>query len=158
MLKLRNLVLLLTLAVFGLACKKDKYDPAKQLVIDEEIIRNFIAAENLQMQRHESGIYYQIIAPGVGDVVYSPNTRVSCNYEGRLLNGSVFDKSKANTPVGFNLNQVIEGWGIAIPLIQKGGIIRMIIPSVYAYKNTSPGSGVPKDAVLDFTVELVNVQ
>ncbi len=156
MLKTRILLgLILIVGAFS-SCKKDEYDADKQLKIDDALIVDFIAKNSIVAVKHNSGIYYQIITPGSGNTVFTPSTSVSVNYEGKLLSGAVFDKSSAIAT--FTLGNLIQGWQIGIPLIQKGGRIRLLIPSTLAYKNTSPGSGIPENAVLDFTIDLINAQ
>ncbi|WP_026897824.1 FKBP-type peptidyl-prolyl cis-trans isomerase [Daejeonella oryzae] len=139
------------------SCKKtSSVDPEKQFAADEVLIKDFIAKNNITAIRHESGVYYQIIAPGSGSTIYSANTSVSAKYKGRLLSGSVFDEATAN-PISFKLGGVIVGWQIGVPLIQKGGKIRLLIPSAYGYGQSSAGS-IPANSVLDFDIELVDVQ
>ncbi len=135
------------------SCTKDDYDPAKQAVKDDARIVAFIAEKNINATKHDSGLYYEIITPGTGASV-DANSTVSAKYKGTLLNGNVFEE--ATSPISFPLNRVILGWTIGVPLIKVGGKIRLIIPSTLAYGNTSPGAGVPKNSVLDFTVELVS--
>lgn len=137
------------------SCKKDKYDAEKQAKIDDALIVDYIAKNGIVAVKHNSGLYYQIISSGAGATVTTANT-VSVDYEGRLLNGTVFEKS--DKTISFPLNRVILGWQIGIPQIKKGGEIRLIIPSTLAYENTSPSPSIPKNSVLDFTVKLVNVQ
>jgi len=136
------------------SCKKDSYDPEKQAAVDDGLIKDFIAKNSIAAVKHSSGLYYQIINPGSGALVSVSNT-VSVGYEGRLLNGNIFDKSPQ---ISFPLSNVITGWQIGIPLIKRGGKIRLIIPSVLAYGNKSPSTDIPKNSVLDFTVDLINVQ
>jgi FKBP-type peptidyl-prolyl cis-trans isomerase FkpA len=52
---------------------------------------------------------------------------------------------------------LIIGWQIGIPYIQKGGKIRLLIPSYYGYGNRAAGS-IPANSILDFTITLSNVQ
>jgi FKBP-type peptidyl-prolyl cis-trans isomerase FkpA len=149
------LALLLIVAVVS-SCKKDKYNADTQLTIDDALIVDFLAKNSIIAVKHSSGIYYQIITPGSGSVSFSKSTNVVVNYQGRLLDGTPFDQSAA--PVSFTLGNLIPGWQIGIPLIQKGGKIRLIIPSTLGYKNESPSSRIPKNAVLDFTIDLINAQ
>ena len=148
------LVFFLAVGAFS-SCKKENYDPEKQLVADDVLIRDFIAKNSIVAIKHSSGVYYQIITPGTGNVIYTGATQVTVNYEGRLLNGSVFDKSI--TAATFSLGGLIAGWQIGIPLIQKGGKIRLLIPSTLAYMN-QVRKGIPENSVLDFTIELTNSQ
>jgi FKBP-type peptidyl-prolyl cis-trans isomerase FkpA len=156
MLKTRILLgLFLIVGTFS-SCKKDKYDADEQQRKDDALIVDFIAKNSIVAIKHSSGIYYQIITPGSGNVSFTSATSVSVNYEGRLLNGAIFDKSA--TISTFTLGNLIQGWQIGIPLIQKGGRIRLIVPSTLAYKNTSPSTAIPENSVLDFTIDLINAQ
>lgn len=148
-------MLLLVVGVCA-SCKKDEYDADQQLKIDDAQIVDFIAKNSIVAVKHESGIYYQIITPGTGNFTFTGSSNVTVKYEGRLLNGSVFDKS--TTGATFVLNKLITGWQIGIPLIQKGGKIRLIIPSTLAYRDQSPSASIPANSVLDFTIDLINVQ
>ncbi|MES2650621.1 MAG: FKBP-type peptidyl-prolyl cis-trans isomerase [Bacteroidota bacterium] len=148
------LVLLLVVGAFS-ACKKEDYEPEKQLAIDDALIKEFIAKNSIVAIKHSSGIYYQTLTPETEPVNYTGSTRVTVNYEGRLLNGSVFDKS--TSAATFALGNLITGWQIGIPLVKKGGKIRLLIPSTLAYMNQAR-TGIPENSVLDFTVDLINVQ
>lgn len=153
MLKTRILLgLFLIVGAFS-ACKKE-LSPEKQAEKDDKLITDFIAKNNIPAIKHSSGLYYEIKTQGSGAKPTTSST-VSVNYTGKLLNGNVFDQS--NAPVSFGLNRLIVGWQIGIPLISKGGSIRLIVPSALAYGPASPGLGIPKNSVLDFEITLVDV-
>jgi FKBP-type peptidyl-prolyl cis-trans isomerase FkpA len=154
MLKTKILLSLFLIVGAFSSCKKDNYDAEKQAKTDNALIVDFIAKNSIVAVKHSSGIYYQIITPGTGNVTMNASTNVTVNYEGRLLNGSVFQASSGTFPLG----NLIQGWQIGIPLIQKGGKIRLIIPSALAYQNQSPSASIPANSVLDFTIELINAQ
>ncbi|MHB1178757.1 MAG: FKBP-type peptidyl-prolyl cis-trans isomerase [Daejeonella sp.] len=155
LINLKNLVLLtLPLLLLLGSCSKDTVDPEKQAQQDEATIVKFLADKNIAAQRHSSGVYYQIINPGAGNITYSSNTTVSAKYAGRLLSGVEFDKSAQ--PIAFKLGGVIAGWQIGVPLIQKGGKIRLFIPSGLGYGVNGSGP-IPANAVLDFDIELADV-
>ena len=138
---------LLVSVVFA-SCKKEENS--------DKQITDFIQKNNINAVKHSSGLYYKIIKPGSGSFGYPANTQITIKYEGRLLDGTVIDNGggKENT---FALNQLIEGWKIGIPLIQKGGEVRLIIPPNLAYGSQATGP-VPANSVLDFTIQLINVQ
>ena len=153
MLKTRILLaLFLVVGVFS-SCKKE-LSPEKQAAKDDKTIENFISKNSILATKHTSGLYYQIISAGTG-VSPTSISNVKVDYEGKLLNGNVFDKS--STSATFALNRLIAGWQIGIPLIKKGGSIRLIVPSGLAYGSSSPGAGIPKNAVLDFKIDLIDV-
>lgn len=157
--KIKYLLLFVAITAAFASCKKfnavDNFDYAGQFTTDTTLIRKFITENEIPAIKHESGVFYQIIDPGEGDVKYTTATNISAEYEGRLLNGTVFDKSKG-APISFTLGRVIAGWQIGIPLIQKGGKIRLFIPSQYGYSNSAVGT-IPPSSVLDFTVNLADV-
>lgn len=161
MVKFKYIILLVCIAGCFAACKKstpvDDYDPLPQFKADTTAIRAFIKANNIPAIKDSYGIFYQIIDPGAGSVSYTGSTKITSDYEGRLLNGNIFDSTKG-TPTSFSLGNVIAGWQIGIQKIQKGGKIRLIIPSYYAYGTQSPSSLVPANSVLDFTITLTDVQ
>ena len=156
--KIRNLVILSIIMLFTLgSCgKNDDYDPAAQAAIDDALIAKFIADKNITAIKHASGVYYQIISSGSGSTTYSSSTKVTAKYAGRLLDGTVFDQT-TTTPLTFPLGNVIVGWQIGVPLIKKGGKIRLLIPSGYGFGRDGSGK-IPSNAVLDFDIELVDVQ
>lgn len=116
----------------------------------------FIARNSIPAIKHSSGIYYQVVKAGTG-AVPTATSNVRVQYSGRLLNGNVFDGNSTTSGVSFNLSGVIQGWTIGVPLISSGGIIRLIIPSKYAYGCTGSGGTIPANAPLDFTISLLAV-
>lgn len=156
--KARYLILLSFFAMFSLSSclKGDNFDPEIQAQTDDALINKFLTDKKITAVKHSSGLYYQIIQPGSGSVTYSANTQVTAKYVGRLLSGTVFDQTTTQ-PATFRLGTVIAGWQIGVPLIQKGGKIRLFIPSGYGYGQQG-ASTIPPNSVLDFDVELVDVQ
>jgi len=149
------LVLFLVAGAFS-SCKKEDYDPDKQLLLDDALIKEFITKNNIPAIKDEkSGVYYEVITAGSGSINYTASTQITVKYEGRLLNGSVFDKNAIGAT--FSLGNLITGWQVGIPYIQKGGKIRLIVPSTLAYMNKAR-VGIPANSVLDFTIELINAQ
>lgn len=157
MLKKKLFVLFLAVVSLSISCKKEDYDPAVQLVKDDQAIQEFIAKNNIPAEKLPSGVYCQIITPGTGSEIITSTSYVSVNYEGRLLNGSVFDKS--SSPVTFNLGNLILGWqyGLIESNVKKGARVRLIVPSTLAYMNKQR-VGIPANSPLDFTIDLINVQ
>lgn len=142
------------------ACKKtdvgELYDPVPQFKADTTAIRAFVKANNIPVLKNEQyGVFYQIIAPGTGSLTYATTTKITVDYEGRLLNGTIFDASKGVLQT-FTLGTLIPGWQIGVPYIQKGGQIRLFIPSYYGYGEIAR-TGIPANSVLDFTITLNDV-
>ena len=97
---------------------------------------------------HPSGILYQIITPG--DTA-KPNlcNSLTMTYAGKLMTGIQFDKGTITYP----LKDLIVGWQIAVPLIGKGGKIKMVIPSSLAYGPNANGS-IPANSPLYFEMSI----
>lgn len=158
--KIRHIALFIILIGCLAACKKnnyvDSFDYEGQFRTDTTAIRAFIVANHINAKKIENyGIFYEIQAPGSGTLVYSTLTKITTNYKGRLLNGTVFDSTAVDKPATFQLGGLIPGWQIGVPLIQKGGKIRLLIPSYYGYGNQS-SNGLPANSVLDFTIDLLD--
>ena len=105
----------------------------------------------------KSGLQYEILQEGTGR---SPKAtdKVRCHYEGRLINGEVFDSSyKRNQPADFGLNQVIAGWTEGVQLMKEGAKFRFYIPYLLGYGEQGAGSSIPPYATLIFDVELIKV-
>lgn len=134
-------------------CKKDD-DAEKQAAIDEQIIIDYLAANNIDATRHESGLYYVITDEGTGDRPTIYNS-VEVYYKGYFTDGSIFDQTTSG-PVSLSLQSLISGWQIGIPLIKEGGSIRLFLPSALGYGASGSGS-VPPNTVIFFDIDLVKV-
>jgi FKBP-type peptidyl-prolyl cis-trans isomerase FkpA len=151
----KSLVLLLVFSVTLFGCVKSKTCVPKTVASESATMQAFATANGMTTQTHSSGMLYQIVSLGNGPVA-SLSSTVSVRYTGKLMNGTIFD-SQTSTPATFGLSQVIRGWQLGVPLIQKGGTIRLIVPSSLAYGCSSVGQ-IPADAVLFFEIQLVDVQ
>jgi len=152
--KLFSAILIVCLAACFGACKKE-VSAEKQFQQDTTAIRSFIVANNIPAIKDQSGVFYQIILPGSGNYTYNANTYVTVDYTGRLFNGDTFDSSKG-TAAKFPLAGLIQGWKLGIPKIQKGGTIRLLIPSGLGYGSAGQGP-IPENANLDFTIKLADL-
>jgi FKBP-type peptidyl-prolyl cis-trans isomerase FklB len=140
---------------------------AKQLVEFQELAqkndqagKSFLAenAKKSDISTTKSGLQYQVLPQGTGK---SPNatSTVKFNYEGRLLDGTVFDSSIArNHPVDFKLNQVIAGWTEGVQTMKEGGKSRFFIPSTLAYGEVGAGDAIGPNSTLIFDIELLEVK
>ena len=151
----RNVWMAFLLAPFLFtACGKTDTECVPATVASEKAAMvAYCTANNITYTEHASGILYEIMSPGLTTQPTIANT-VAVVYTGKLLNGNQFDAS-AN-PVRLALNGVIKGWQIGIPLIKKGGRIKMVIPSSLAYGCTGQGSIAP-NSPLYFEVTLTDV-
>ncbi len=144
------LFLLTALTLTTISCKKES-----QSEIDEKKILEYAENNNLDLESHESGIYYIVEKEGTGTAHPNFNSQIIAHYKGSLLNGQVFDSSIGGAPLSFKLTQVIKGWQIAIPLMKKGEKTKFFIPSNLAYGESGSGS-IPANSVLIFDIELID--
>jgi FKBP-type peptidyl-prolyl cis-trans isomerase len=138
----------------GDGCIKDSVCKDKTVESDQAAIVSYAASQGISATAHSSGLYYQVMVPGSGQAPVS-GSQVSIKYTGKLLDGTLFDDQSAN-PVVYALNGMIQGFQIGLKLIQKGGKIKLIVPSALAYGCNGYGS-VPGNSILYFEVELIDV-
>ncbi|GAB4232883.1 MAG: hypothetical protein Tsb0034_05860 [Ekhidna sp.] len=158
---------------FAMVEKKAAEVAEKQMVIDTEIIDNYLAENNIEAQRTESGLRYVITKEGTGPQPEAGQT-VSVNYSGYILNGPYFDSSvekvarendiynegRQYVPFNFPIGQgrVIKGWDEGIALLNVGTKATLYIPSPLGYGQRSAGSVIKPNSILVFDVELVGVE
>lgn len=108
---------------------------------------------------HPAGFYYTISNPGSGGDSVLLCSQILINYKGQLKNGTVFDQQNN---VIFVLGSLIEGWRKGIPLLKKGGQIRLYIPPSLGYgnndliDNSSGNVVIPGKSMLIFDVTLLD--
>ena len=144
------LFLLTALTLTTISCKKES-----QTEIDEKKILEYADNNNLDLESHDSGIYYIVEKEGTGTAHPNFSSQVIAHYKGTFLDDNQFDSSIGGAPLSFKLGQVIEGWQIAIPLMKKGEKTKFFIPSKLAYGEQGSGS-VPGNSVLIFDIELIS--
>jgi FKBP-type peptidyl-prolyl cis-trans isomerase FkpA len=151
----------ITIVLFS-ACSKDKvnFDAAKQLQKEITLIEAYLADHSLTATKTASGLHYIITKEGTGNTHPTTMSTITVYYKGSLLDGTVFDQTKAGIPTDpIPLNKFIDGWKEAIPLLKKEGKGLFFIPSHLAYgvRGNERGS-IPSNAVLIFNVELVSFE
>ena len=104
-----------------------------------------------------SGLQYQVLTQGNG-VVPQKTDKVKVNYEGKLIDGTVFDSSyQRGEPAVFGLNQVIKGWTEGLALMPVGSKWRLFIPQELGYGERQAGK-IPPYSTLIFDVELLGIE
>ena len=112
---------------------------------------------NEDVQTTESGLQYIVMEPGEGDNPVAADS-VEVHYEGRLIDGSVFDSSiERGQTVTFGLTQVIPGWTEGLQLMKPGGKFKLIIPPELGYGEGGAGQMIGPNATLVFDVELISI-
>ena len=105
----------------------------------------------------ENGVYYEVITEGKGEIP-TDTSRVKVNYEGTLLNDSVFDSTyKRGEPTTFRCNQVIPGWTNALTHMPVGSSWMVYIPQDQAYAEREAGQIKPFSC-LKFKIELLGIE
>lgn len=112
-------------------------------------------AEGVQVT--ESGLQYKVITLGAGNKP-SATDKVTVNYKGTLIDGTVFDSSyERNEPASFYLNSVIPGWTEGFQLMPEGSKFELYIPYELAYKAQDRGTIKPFSALI-FEIEFLKIE
>ncbi len=129
---------------------------SKIAAYDDATIQKYMNSNALSgFTKTTSGLYYKIDVAGTGSPITADST-IKAEYEGKLLNGTIFDKSSAGSPITRALSDFVKGWQEAIPFIKEGGTIRMILPSSLGY-GLEGNSGIPPFSCLYFSVKVTEV-
>lgn len=105
-----------------------------------------------------SGLQYKIVRSGPTEGMRPQATdEVKVNYEGKLLNGEVFDSSyERGMPAALPLPALIPGWIEALKLMRPGDEWILSVPPALAYGNEGAGQ-IPPGSTLIFRIELIAV-
>ncbi len=135
----------------------------RQFKYQQEVYKNL----NLQWLEENSkkegvntfpnGLQYKILTKGAGVVATDTNT-VEVNYEGQLIDGTVFDSSyKRGKSASFKPTQVIKGWSQALTMMPEGSVWELYIPYDLAYGERG-NQNIPGYSTLIFKVEIIKVK
>ena len=103
-----------------------------------------------------SGVQYKVIKEGSGEIP-ADSSVVVVNYEGKTIDGQVFDTSYGKEPVTFPANRVIKGWTEALVHMPVGSTWEVYIPQELAYGERSTGKLKPFSALI-FKIELLSIK
>jgi FKBP-type peptidyl-prolyl cis-trans isomerase len=104
----------------------------------------------------QSGLQYEVVQRKQGEKP-GPRAVVQVNYEGKLIDGTIFDSSyERGQPMEIPLNQVIPGWSEGLQLMGVGDTFILYLPSKLAYGETG-GGAFPPYTPLVFRVELLSI-
>jgi FKBP-type peptidyl-prolyl cis-trans isomerase len=117
-------------------------------------------AENAKVQgvtTTASGLQVRTLTPGSGKKP-GPRQTVTVHYEGKLIDGSIFDSSyQRGDTISFRLDQVIPGWTEGLQLMAEGETAELVIPEHIGYGARGAGRSIPPYQTLIFKVELQKV-
>jgi len=159
------------------ACSKSNDVAAQiktQAAIDDKLIADYLTSAGLPINNVDtislttgvaghSGICYIVDTVGTGNSLFTSSTQITVGYTGRILKaagpGAIFQQTNNFHP-SFTLGEVIRGWqlGLAKSKVGVGGVVRLYIPSRYAYGPYAPPRvGLPANAVLFFSIKFYNI-
>jgi FKBP-type peptidyl-prolyl cis-trans isomerase FkpA len=115
------------------------------------------AAHEKGATKTPSGLVISTLKPGTG-ASPKPTDSVKVNYEGKLVDGTVFDSSKQRgQPITFPLNGVIKCWSEGVGMMKVGGTSKLVCPSDLAYGDRGAPPKIKPGATLVFEVELLEI-
>jgi FKBP-type peptidyl-prolyl cis-trans isomerase FkpA len=124
---------------------------------EDAVIQAYLLANNLTgFIKSNTGLYYKIADAGTGVDAITDQSVLTVEYTGKLFNGTVFDKTATGSTATFPLSNLVQGWREGLPLIKKGGSIRLLIPSHLGY-GLGGSNAIPPFACLDFDIKVTEV-
>src|SRR3974390_953647 len=120
---------------------------------EQSAIKSYVDSSRITADLSPNGFYYQVLNPGTG-AVPGQCSQVTVSYKGWLTNGSVFEQSNSGI---FILGGLIDGWREGLPLIRRGGEIKLYIPPSLGYGAASNPAITP-NSILIFDIFLIDVQ
>jgi len=145
------------LLIVGLAGCAKATPPAADPAAAAAFLKTNAAAPGVHITA--SGLQYKVITSGpVSGPHPGPADEVKVNYEGKLLNGQVFDSSYARgEPAVMSVDHLIPAWTEALQLMRPGDVWMLYAPPALAYGDEGAGP-IPPGSALIFKIELIAVQ
>lgn len=145
-------------AVLFVSCSpKDSEEEVKPIdytAKNDAEIKTYIADNQLDAQKSNSGLYYVITDGGTGKQP-TATSNITVTYKAYFTDKTVFDQS-SESGVSFSLNQVIPGWTEGLQYFKEGGSGILLIPAHLGY-GSFDYRGIPGGSVLIFEVKLISV-
>lgn len=153
-----TLTVLLAIAIIALLPSSPSDEELDNLIVEEEYVDpglNFLQnnAKRNSVEITPSGLQFEIITKGRGGQP-TANSRVTVDYEGRLIDGTVFD---SDTDATFPVSGVIPGFSEALMLMNIDSSWRIYIPSELAYGEAGIPGVIEPNAVLIFDITLKKI-
>ncbi|MDD0853535.1 FKBP-type peptidyl-prolyl cis-trans isomerase [Halobacteriovorax sp. GB3] len=140
------------------AQEQERMQKAAEINLEESLAFLAENASNEGVVTLESGLQYRVLTEGTGKKPTGENSVVA-HYEGKLINGVVFDSSvQRGQPATFPVNRVIAGWTEALQLMGEGAKWQLFIPAELAYGQAGAPPAIGPNQALIFEVELLEVQ
>lgn len=139
------------LALFLSACST--YNEEQKTQFDERI-ETYIKKNDLDLEKSESGLYYNIINEGSGARVLAKDA-ITFSYKGTLIDGTVFDEQ--TEPVTFRVSELIGAWKEAVLKLNEGGEAFIIAPPQLGYGERELEK-IPANSIVIFTLKVHKVE
>ena len=134
---------------------KTKATAEKMAADSQQYLLDHAKKDGVQMT--ESGIYYRVLQPGIGDTPKAEQT-VRTHYHGTFVDGTVFDSSiDRDEPAEFGVREVIAGWTEVLQMMPVGSKWQIVVPSHLAYGTQGAAPVIPPNATLCFDIELLAI-
>jgi peptidylprolyl isomerase/FKBP-type peptidyl-prolyl cis-trans isomerase FklB len=148
----RQLIICVAAALSLAACHKNLPDQSSQA-------QTFMASNAKQpgVQTLPSGLQFKVVKSGPADGLRPQlGDEVKVNYEGKLIDGQVFDSSyERGVPAAMPLRGLIKGWQEALQLMRPGDEWILYVPPNLGYGEEGAGGQIPPGAALIFRIELL---
>lgn len=145
------LILFVTLT----SCKKELSQAEIDKKNREDILEYITKNEIQDVVEDESGLFYKILSDGIEGELPNDKSIISVQYKGYTLDSIFFDRTLGNEFTTFPLSNLIKGWQIGIPYMEKGSEALFLIPSKLGYGNEDK-SIIPAGSVLIFEIKLLD--
>ncbi|RYD89485.1 MAG: hypothetical protein EOP54_25535 [Sphingobacteriales bacterium] len=163
---MNKILLVILFVAAGLSsCKKSSVGPERekeQARIDDAIIQQYLTDNDLldsAIRIDTTGVFYIVEKPGEGNAVFTNSTVITLGHKTRVLGSdNIIDETGKFHPSITLGSNIIKSWQLGIPQVQKGGVVRILSPSRYAYgPYDQPTIGIPANSVLDFEITLYDI-
>lgn len=122
---------------------------------NERFLEDIAHSEGVHPLR--AGVLYKVLETGTGESTVMPRSIVTCHYKGSLISGKVFDNSFARPcPEAFRVNELINGFQIALLNMHVGDHWLVYIPSAMGYGPKATGA-IPGNSTLIFEIKLIAI-
>ena len=129
---------------------------AKNLAAGEAFLA--AKAQETGVQTLGAGLLYKVLKSGNGTSPTATST-VKVNYEGRLIDGTIFDSSYRRGELAeFPVSGVVPGWQVALKAMKPGDVWEVYVPHYMAYGEAGSGRNIPPCSALVFKIELLEVK
>lgn len=127
------------------------------LLIAAALTLAWIGAGSMRGQTTASGVMIRTIKAGKGEPIKATDGAI-VEYEGRLMDGTVFDSTKGRGPAGMIAGQMIPGFSEALQKMRDGGVYKIRIPAAEAYGAAGAGDGkIPPNSDIEFDIAIKQV-